>query len=177
MSENNDIESNINENNNVLSTTNINDFNKNLLLEEKKDNSNPYLILYILLYIILFGLQVTYYVYSIISLCQTSYIEQKESCSKSNMWLYVLINTIISIIVNLNNFQNKLLENSDNIKNKVNYVEILIILGMTVWSCYEFFGINCIKELSSTILYTILEISVIINIILSGILFIIFNNE
>ena len=40
----------------------------------------------------------------------------------------------------------------------------------TIWGCVELFGVNCLNELNHTLLYTMLEVTVIINIISTGII-------
>ena len=45
------------------------------------------------------GCAITYIVYVIMSLHQTSYSEQKDMCEKSNAWIYILLTIIINVIV------------------------------------------------------------------------------
>jgi hypothetical protein len=110
---------------------------------------------------------IVYVVFAIISLCETSYIEQKNMCKQSNMWLYILINLIISS-VNTTSFVNK--RYSDEKQTPI--LNILILFGLLSWGCYELFGVECVNNLHSTLLYIILEINVIVEIIINGIVII-----
>jgi len=121
------------------------------------------------------ALVVTYTVYVIISLCQTSYNKQKEMCRNSNIWVYLLLNIICNSLLTSSTVNSKLNSNSKN-KNNSNYlylIQVLYILSFTIWGCIELFGVNCVDNLNSTLLYTMMEVSVFIRIIILGLLLII----
>jgi hypothetical protein len=121
------------------------------------------------------ALAVTYTVYVIISLCQTSYDEQKEMCKNSNIWLYLLLNIICNSLITSSTVNSKLNSNSKN-KNNSNYsnlIQVLYVLSFTIWGCIELFGVNCVDNIKSTLLYTMMEVSVFIRLIILGLLLII----
>jgi hypothetical protein len=117
----------------------------------------------------LLGLGITYIVYVIISLCRTSYKEQKDMCEESNVWLYLLLSLIIGTMVNSSSAKSKVKSSTSSSKNKSNVpvlVQVVCMLAFTIWGCVELFKVKCVGELKSTLLYTMLEISVISNLAL-----------
>jgi len=117
----------------------------------------------------LVGLTITYIVYVIISLCQTSYKEQKDMCEKSNAWLYLLLSLIIGTIGNSSGVKLSKSE-SESKSSGPNLIQSMCVLVFTIWGCVELFGIGCVHELKSTLLYTMLEISVIAYLVIGGII-------
>ena len=70
---------------------------------------------------------ILYLVFAIMSLCYTSYAEQKNMCEQSNMWIYILINLIINSINTTSLMRNK---SSDETQNSIPKLNILILLGI-----------------------------------------------
>jgi hypothetical protein len=108
-------------------------------------------------------------VFEIMSLCQLSYSEQKDKCQASNAWVYILVNLILSF--SAASSVNK--EKKDNFS-ILHIIQICILLGMTIWGIYEFFGVNCLDNIKSTLLYTMLEVEIIFYIIYTGIFLVYF---
>jgi hypothetical protein len=96
--------------------------------------------------IVLFALIITYIVFGIIALVRVSYDEQKDQCYGSNLWVYCLVSLILMGKINMT---------INNIKEKNNFIiqviEILISIGMIIWGAYEFFGVDCVKNLNRTL--------------------------
>ena len=65
-------------------------------------------------------------------------------CEKSNLWYY--LTTIF--IVNILNTQSS---NKDE-TNRGIYL-FLVLTGLFIWGAYELFGVNCVNELNTTLLY------------------------
>jgi hypothetical protein len=121
----------------------------------------------VLLALGIIGCTITYIVYMIMSLCQTSYNEQKVICNKSNTWLYLLLSLIINAIVGSSVTRS---ESQDQTKPKsiINckiIIELFSGLTFLIWGCIELFGIGCVEDLKSTLLYTMLQVTVITNIV------------
>ena len=145
---------------------------KNITNDETTSNCTCIMYMLGILFILgIIGCVITYIVYVIISLCQTSYNEQKEMCSKSNAWLYLLLGLVVNSIVSIISTKQRNTGDTEKSK-KSNYCNLSQItsLAFTIWGCIELFGVNCIKELDHTLLYTMLQVSVIGNIIITGIL-------
>lgn len=123
-------------------------------------------ILFVIILLGIIGIAIAYIVYIITSLCETSYSEQKKMCSKSNAWLFLLLSLIVNSIVTSKS-GNKAKSNDDTKSNDL-ILELLVSLGFTIWGCYELFGVKCVGELSHTLLYTMLQISVITDIVIFG---------
>ena len=89
----------------------------------------------------------TYIVYTITSLCQTSYNDQKEMCSMSNAWIYLLLNMVINAIIILTSIKSQIIYKSENSK-KLNICDLQQIasFGFTIWGCIELFGVNCVNS-------------------------------
>jgi hypothetical protein len=109
---------------------------------------------------------ITYVVYVIKSLCQTSYYEQKNLCSESNAWIYLLLSMVINAFVGLCS------EKSKNESEKSNSYCTLTISGLAfmIWGCVELYGVKCVNKLDHTLLYTTLKITVLSNIVITCLL-------
>jgi hypothetical protein len=130
-------------------------------LSNKVEYKCSELFIWGLFYITIYGLTITYIVFIIMSICQTSYSEQKDICEKSNAWLYLLLNMIISIII-----RSTKLNSTDSTNLKCHFLaELLVGFVFVIWGCIELFGIGCFDKLKSTLFYTMVEISVISNIV------------
>jgi hypothetical protein len=119
----------------------------------------------ILILCILFCGSIIYLIFTIIALIKTSYKEQLVTCDNSNIWICILVNLIVNglnciFVINY-------------IFNKCIYIEkenLYIFLAILAWECYELFGVNCINNLKSSILYIILQVNVFIGFIIIGII-------
>jgi hypothetical protein len=131
-------------------------------------------IIFLIFAIGLVGLAITYIVYVIISLCQTSYNEQKDMCANSNVWLYLLLSIILGTMTSSLTTKSRLNSNhSSKSKNNLNsilpgLIQVLYGLTFTIWGCIELFGVNCVGQLKHTLLYTMMEVSVFANIVSLG---------
>ena len=75
----------------------------NSITEFSSSFSNPALGMFAGCFICLFGIaivggMITYVVFVIIALNQTSYNKQKDLCSKSNVWVYLLITLLMGFV-------------------------------------------------------------------------------
>jgi hypothetical protein len=114
---------------------------------------------------------ITYIVFAIMALIRVSLDEQKNLCYNSNLWFYCCISIIIILKINIT------FKNIRNKKNIILVIELLITIAMIVWGAYEFFGIDCTKNLNNTTLYLVTFIYWLSQIIFLGFLtIIIFNN-
>jgi hypothetical protein len=167
---------NITISNNIES--NIPNLNQNHPVHNKSTTLNKCKCLIEILFLFFsIGLVITYTICVIISICKTSYNEQKEMCSNSNIWLYLLLNIICNSLITLL-ITNYKLNSNDSSKNKNNsnypdFIQVLYILSFTIWGCIELFGVNCVNHLKSTLLYTMMEVSVFIKLFILGFLLII----
>ncbi len=160
-----DIESNVN---NLLQQVRRNQTNYT--------NSNKFkcfgIVMGLFFLIGIIGLAITYIVYVIISLCETSYHEQKDMCDSSNAWLYLLLSIILGTVISSTKSSrfnsNNTSESSDN--SIYSFIEILYFLAFTIWGCIELFQVDCVDELKHTLLYTMLKISVFAEIVGLGFL-------
>jgi uncharacterized membrane protein YuzA (DUF378 family) len=131
----------------------------------------------LLLFFVILGIvggAITYIVFVIISLCRTSYNEQKDLCEKSNAWLYLLLGLILNTLVGSNSAKSRSGSNSNSEdKSSISCgptIQILTSLSFMIWGCIELFGTNCVNELDGTLLYTMLQVAVYVNIVLTGIM-------
>lgn len=113
-----------------------------------------------ILILVLFSASISYFVFSVIALCDLSYHQQKDICNKSNAWIYILLNLISGVII-FGITKNK----KDNNKNSNLLMLYIILIAMMIWGCYELFGINCVSKLHNTLLYIMLQINVYLRII------------
>ena len=88
---------------------------------------------------------VCFYVFILKAIIQTQWDDVSDVCEKSNLWYYLTTIFIISVMN-----PNDLIEKDKNL-----YVcfLILIFLGLFIWGAYELFGIGCVDNLESTLLY------------------------
>jgi hypothetical protein len=85
--------------------------------------------------------------FTVKALSLTSYHEQKQVCSTSDMWMYVLM-----FLVCFHPFS--LLDLNDKQKNVIYDTVINFInLGFLIWGLIELFGNSCSYKLENTLLY------------------------
>lgn len=96
-------------------------------------------------------------IFSIIALSHTSLDETREKCSKSNIWIYLLITVIVS-------GTSAIVSSNETEKNKKNiFLSMVFSLGLIIWGNIELFIIanNC-DALHSTGVYKMTYITVIL---------------
>jgi hypothetical protein len=102
---------------------------------------------------------VVWFAYTIKSLCDLSYHDQKDLCPGSNAWLYLLLTVSL--------FTNWITPTTD--LKSWSKVQVIIgtfvQLGITSWGCAEMLGVPCIDQLYDTTLYLMLAITVVLNLI------------
>ena len=114
---------------------------------------------------------ISYIIFAIFGLINTSLHEQNELCSNSHLWIYSLVSLIL--LINVKNIIGDIIkEKADN-----NYliIKLSLLIFMIGWGGYEFYGIDCINKLSDTMLYKSSFAYWFCNIILLVLFFIIFN--
>ena len=119
----------------------------------------------ILILCILFCGSIIYLIFTIIALIKTPYKEQLDICDNSNIWICILVNLIVNGLNCI--FVIKY------IFNKCFYIEkenLYIFLAILAWELYELFGVKCINNLKSSMLYIILQVNVFIGFIIIGII-------
>ena len=100
-------------------------------------------------------------IYSIISLCETSYYHQKELCEYSDIWVFNIVSLIVT--PSLSNNIIKSCYTKDKRFLVKNYLIYAIII---IWGVHECFIVGCISKLYDTLLYDILQINIICGILL-----------
>lgn len=91
-------------------------------------------------YTILTFLIVAFFVFTFKALVETSCNDVNSVCKESNLWYYLTTIFIINV-----------LSNNDN---KKNYIEFFCVnTGFFLWGLYELFGVKCVNNLHSTLLY------------------------
>jgi hypothetical protein len=113
---------------------------------------------------------VTYMVYTIKSLCETSYSEQKNLCSESNAWIYLLISVVINPIIGLIQLFCVKFRGEHNMF----VMSAISSLAFLIWWCIEFYNVNCVNELEHTLLYTMLIVTVLSNLVITCLSFLFF---
>lgn len=100
---------------------------------------------------------ILYFVYSIIALTDTSYKELRDICPDSNLWIYLLLTLISSPGLGSLSARNTLSTSSD-----VCLLICLIIfqLGFICWGAYELWGVDCVNDIKSNIIYTMVCINI-----------------
>lgn len=96
-----------------------------------------------ILFIVLAIFYFVFIIFSIMSLCRTSYYDQKELCRESDVWIFIIICLIITPSLSINIIK------SYGKDKKTLAINCLIYI------------IRCISELYGTLLYNILKINLI----------------
>tara|TARA_B100000282_G_C31725359_1_gene488122 strand:+ start:1019 stop:1627 length:609 start_codon:yes stop_codon:yes gene_type:complete len=128
--------------------------------------------LIILFILALAGSSIAYYVYCIMALVKDSHDSIQNTCSKSNIWPFLLTVLILNII----SLQRaSISESKDNGIAIFNiFIGILIIISMCTWGSLEYWN-ECVQDkLSNTLIFTMVQITLIIEYVVIGMLSIIF---
>ena len=136
-------------------------------------NSNDKDLCFTTCSIIIFGIGfiisiITFIIFLIIGLINTSLKETYDLCNESHLWIYGIVSLLL--ILKIKNTINIFIK--DDYNTTYTRIEILINIVMFFWGIFEFFNIKCINNLNNTILYkTTLIYWIIVNIILFGLFF------
>ena len=106
--------------------------------------------------VLLISSYIFYIVLTIIALYNTSYNEQINECNNSNLWINVLLNL-------LSNISLLILIKSKNVL--YNSIILIINFSFLIWSMWIFNNNNCIDNLKNTLLYTVIQLNIILGII------------
>lgn len=105
--------------------------------------------------VLLLSSYIFYIILTIIALYNTSYNEQQKECNNSNLWINVLLNL-------LSNLSLLILIKSKNVL--YNSIILIINFSFVIWSMW-IFNNSCIDNLKNTLLYTIIQLNIILGII------------
>ncbi len=114
-------------------------------------------------------LLIVYLVFMFKAILETQWDDVSDVCEKSNLWYYLTTVFIIQIF----NKNDDLSENENKKENKKsanNGFLFLCSIGLFIWGAYELFGISCVSELKSTLLYKLSLASWILSCVVLGIL-------
>jgi len=108
-------------------------------------------------------------VYSIMALVETSNKELQSRCSETNLWIYLLIILLLGTYNQGRSINN--LKTKDS--NKCMIVNTMLAqIGLLCWGSYELWGVDCVNEVSSNLIYTMVLINVVASWVLMGIMII-----
>jgi hypothetical protein len=111
--------------------------------------------IYVLLIIGIGGLYLIFYIFKWIAITDLSYNDSKKLCDKSNLWILSLTDLILSNLY----FLELVIESSynnleDKNEKKYEYFSNSKFVYFS-WYTVELFGVDCVNNLSNTILYQI----------------------
>ena len=108
-----------------------------------------------LLFGITFGILVLYG-YNIYSLTLISNKTIHKHCEDSHIWEWMISFMVIGLFLGMNS--NKKSEDSGMQSILNNICQLIIMLGMTYWGCYEVWGVDCVDK--SLLLYTLAQVTI-----------------
>ena len=110
---------------------------------------------------------ITYLVFAIIGLVNTSHKEIQDICPNSNIWIYLLV----ILILNGGFFGNNIKAIGERKKSGACGIicNLLLQMGFLCWGAYEIWGVSCVDEIRPDLVYTMAEINVIATIVIIGI--------
>ena len=109
----------------------------------------------ILLFGFVFGILVLYG-FNIYSLTLISNKTIHKHCENSNIWEWMISIMVISLALGMGSNKKSEDGNMQVILN--NLCQLIVILGMTCWGCYEIWGVNCVDK--TLLLYTLSQVTV-----------------
>ncbi len=121
----------------------------------------------ILIIVGLLASSIAYVVFSAIGLRDTSYKELREMCPDTNLWIYLLITLILGSGTHL---QTAKLSLEDDINVIGLICGIIAQLGFVGWGAYELWGVDCVDEIKSNLIYTMVYINIIVSIVIIGVI-------
>jgi hypothetical protein len=134
-----------------------------------QQNEAPFILKTLFLYATLFAGSIIYFIFTVVGLVKESYNEQLNQCSNSHLWIYILVNLVVNglnaILVYYSIYKKQTCTDKEN---------LYVFLGLLAWGCYELFGVRCVENLQSTMLYKILEVNVYFGFVIVGVLFALF---
>tara|TARA_B100001027_G_scaffold208470_1_gene173773 strand:- start:635 stop:1243 length:609 start_codon:yes stop_codon:yes gene_type:complete len=114
------------------------------------------------------GCSVTYYVYCIMALVKDSHDSIQNTCSKSNIWTFLLTVLILNIVSLKGVSSSGSKDNGMAIFNI--FIGIIIIISICTWGSLEYWN-ECVQDkLSNTLIFTMVQITLIIEYAVIGIL-------
>jgi len=100
-------------------------------------------------------------IYSIISLCKTSYYHQKQLCEYSDIWVFNIVSLIVAP-----SLSNNIIKSCYTKDKRFLLKNCLIYVIIIIWGTHECFIVRCISKLYDTLLYDILQINIMYGILL-----------
>jgi hypothetical protein len=88
---------------------------------------------------------IVFFVFAIKAIIETQWNDVTDLCEDSNLWYY-LTSILVFNILNRN-------LNDDKEKNKEVFIIVISLIGLFIWGAYELFGVKCINNLNTTLLY------------------------
>jgi hypothetical protein len=116
---------------------------------------------------IIFGTLVLYG-FNIYSLTLISNKTIHKHCENSHIWEWMISFMVIGLFLGMSS--NKKSEDSGMQSILNNICQLIIMLGMTCWGCYEVWGVDCVDK--SLLLYTLSQVTVGFSITVYGIIII-----
>ena len=117
---------------------------------------------------IIFGTLVLYG-FNIYSLTLISNKTIHKHCEDSHIWEWMISFMVVGLFLGMSS--NKKSEDSGMQSILNNICQLIIMLGMTCWGCYEVWGVDCVDK--SLLLYTLSQVTVGFSIIVYGIILIV----
>ena len=99
---------------------------------------------------------ITWAIFSVTALVNTSNDEIKDKCSDSNLWILLLLTVIIGFI---NLLTSNVKSNKEDEEQKVNVVNSLVSIALLIWSGIELFSPCALDNLDDTRIYLLVEIN------------------
>ena len=129
--------------------------------EISPENNNKYSVFIGILYFFIIGLLcaiATDIVYIIMALVNTSSTELQDICPETNLWAFLLVYLLIGTVTNQ-------LIAKDASSEERSYIKIIskIIINLCVlcWGSYELWGVDCVNEIKSNLIYKMALINVV----------------
>ncbi len=131
------------------------------------------------------GSSIVFLVFTILALVRTSYSEQQDECSTSQVWIFLLVHILSGIILSCacrstRKNANQASASSESQQASTSQpssptstttrgvscdIRSCAMIGLLVWGLYELFGVSCVQSLKGTLLYTMLQVTVALDII------------
>lgn len=118
---------------------------------------------FLVFFVAILGGTIAVVVLDIIALKDTSNIDVHDKCSESALWPYVLV----SLILTCSNlmFSSNSSANKNDKKQGITINTSIVSVAIFVWGCIELWGIDCVNNMSHTLLYKMALVHLISSIV------------
>jgi hypothetical protein len=113
----------------------------------------------------LLGAVIANIVFSILGLVDTSHKELQEQCPGTNLWVYLLVILILNYANHTQNIT-QMTENNPNLCTLI--CGLMIQIGFIAWGSYELWGVDCVDQIKSNLIYTMVFINVFVSYVVTG---------